>query len=323
MRGVLAPAKAARQGRRIGRRRQREVLSFYLFISPWLAGFLVLTAVPLVLGFVTSLTNYDGYNINQLQFVGTANYKRAFQERQVWSSLRSSMLFSVFNVPLGLVLAFGLAILVNRLAAGRGLVRTLFYIPAIVPVVAGALTWKIIADKDSGLINAVLSLIRPGTAISWLTKYPMAVLVMFVLWRSVGGGMVIFVAGLQGIPRELQEAAVIDGASPWNFFWRITLPLMTPVLLFQGVMGLISSLQVMAEPMLLSPLAAGGGSASLAARPSQDIFVLLAYTLIEIFSRQRFGYGVAVLWILFGIVLVLTSVIFSTTRYWVHYEVEQ
>ena len=308
---------AARQ-RRLRGRAWRETVSFYSFISPWLIGFVLLNIIPLVLGFLVSLTNFDGLNVDSVRFLGLRNYVRAFQDSEARHGLSRTAFYTALYVPIGLSLSLVLAGALNQEVRGRGAFRTLFYLPSVIPVAAGAWIWRLIADANVGLLNAALDAIRPGTAIQWLANYPTHVLVAFVVWASAGGGMVILLAGLQGIPKELREAALIDGATGLQSFRHITIPLLTPVLFFQLIMSLIGALQTMVQPMLLIPQPMGWN-----VPPPRDNRLYAAYTFFEIFSKARFGYGTALLWILFVLVLLLTLVVFRTSRYWVYYEVEQ
>ncbi len=295
----------------------RETRSFYLFIAPWLLGFLALQLFPLVLGFATSLTNYDGFNLDNLKFKGLDNYWRAFQDDDVLYSFGRTLFFTALNVPLGIVLALGLAVLLNQAIPARGLFRTLFYLPHIIPIVAVIWVWRLFLDQNYGLFNALLSLVRPDTAIRWLVDYPTYALVAMTLWTGVGGGVVIFLAGLQGIPDELKEAARIDGANAWQVFRWVTLPLLTPVIFFQLILGIIGSLQVLVAPLLL---AGGGGMGTL---PPRDNYFYLVHVYQQVFANQRYGYGTALLWLLFVVIVALSALVFRSARYWVYYEVDQ
>jgi multiple sugar transport system permease protein len=308
---------------KIGNRERREAAFFYLFISPWLAGFLFLTLVPLVMGFGLSLSNFNGLNWFTMKFVGAANYVHAFNDAQLWSSLQLTLLFTAVSVPFGLAISMGLALLVNQDIRGKGIFRTLLYLPSFIPVVAGALAWRIFADKNSGLINGLLSWLHPGTALPWLTDLVPITLLLFVLWGSVGSGMVILLGGLQAVPRELKEAALVDGANDWQAFRYVTLPLMSPVLFFQLIIGIIGSLQLLVQPLLLASTSGYGSGTTIYTPPPQSIYMYLVYTFVKIFGNQAFAYGLALLWILFVIVLLITLLIFRTSSSWVHYEMEQ
>jgi multiple sugar transport system permease protein len=186
-------------------------------------------------------------------------------------------------------------------------------------VVAGAWVWKIFVDPTGGLLNAMIGTVAPDANVRWLVEYPTVVLALFTIWGAAGGGMVIFLAGLQGIPTEYREAAMIDGASRLQVNRYITLPLLTPVIFFNLVMGLIGGLQILVQPMLLTPgvLAMHPGVI-----PPQDNYLYAVHAYTEIFVKQLFGYGAALLWILFAVVLGLTLLLFKTSRRWVFYGVE-
>lgn len=300
--------------RRLSRRTSRTI-AFYGFISPWLLGFVLLGIIPLVVGFLTSLTNYDGFNVASVKFVGWRNYARFFEDQDALYAFRRTLLWSAINVPIWLVVSFALALILNQSIRARGFFRTLFYLPSIIPIVGVVWAWRLILDPNNGLLNAFLSLFRPGTAILWTTEFALPALTMISVWQGLGVGMVIFLAGLQGIPRELEEAALIDGASKLQVFGHVTIPLMTPVIFFQLILAIISSLQQFALPILL----AGGRMSSL---PPRAAYLFVVHTMRQIFTFSRFGYGLALMWLLFVAIVILTIVVFWTSRYWVHYEVE-
>lgn len=302
-------------------RAQRENRWFFVFIAPWLAGFVALTLFPLLVGFLISLSNYNGLNINTVKFVGLDNYLRAFADRNTLYALQRTILFTLINVPLSLGLSFGIALLLTQKIYAQGLFRTLFYIPSIIPIVAGVWIWKLMMDTNSGLVNGLLSVFRPGTAISWLANYPTFVLLLLATWAGTGGAMIIFLAGLQGVPKDLEEAALIDGATIFQMFRLITLPLMTPVIFYQLILTGIFSLQILVEPILLG--SKGSGADLLSTMPPRPNYVYMVHTYNQIFTNQRFGYGTALLWLLFALILALTLLVFRTSRYWVHYETDQ
>lgn len=299
--------------RRFHGRAWRETRSFYLFVAPWIIGFIALSVFPLVLGLATSFTNYDGFNLERLKFLGFGNYARAFADGDAAFALGRTILFTAFQVPLGIVLALGLALMLNQDIPFRGAFRTIYYLPTTIPVVATVWVWKIFLDQNFGLLNAGISVFRENTAIRWLVDYPTYTLIVLTLWMGVGGGMVIFLAGLQGVPNELKEAAQIDGANRWGTFRHITLPLLTPVVFFQLIMGIIGSLQTLVAPMLL----AGG---SLSTIPPRDNYLYLIHVYLQVFANQRFGYGTALLWLLFVVIVAFSVIVFRSARYWVYYE---
>src|ERR1035437_5738492 len=301
--------------RRFRGRAWRETRSFYLFVAPWLIGFVVLSVFPLVLGLAASFSNYDGFNLDHVKFVGFSNYTRAATDGEAIVALGRTVYFSFLSVPLGILLALAIAMMLNQSIPFRGGFRTLFYLPTVVPIVASVWVWKIFLDQNFGLLNAGLTLVIPNTAIRWLVDYPTFALIALTLWMGVGGGMVIFLAGLQGVPIELKDAAQIDGANRWETFRFITLPLLTPVVFFQLILGIIGRLQTLVAPMLL----AGG---SMIAMPPRDNYLYLIHVYIQVFANQRFGYGTALLWLLFIVIVVLSLIVFRSSRYWVYYEME-
>jgi multiple sugar transport system permease protein len=301
------------------RRGFRRALTFYLLISPWLIGFVLLGAIPLVGAFVMSFTNYDGLNLDYLSFVGADNYTRALGDADAQYALGRTLLLMALVVPVGLALQLALALMVNQKIRFSNFFRTIFYLPYVIPVVASVWIWKIFVDPTGGLLNALIGAVLPEVNIRWLVEYPTAVLAVLTIWAAAGGGMVVFLAGLQGIPAEYREAAMIDGASRTQVTRYITLPLLTPVIFFNLVTGIIVALQILVQPMLLSPGILGLNPGTV---PPRDNYLYVVHAYIEIFTKQLFGYGSALLWVLFAVVLGLTVLLFKTSRRWVFYGVE-
>jgi len=301
------------------RRGFRRALTFYLLISPWLIGFVLLGAIPLAGAFVMSFTNYDGLNLDYLSFVGADNYTRALGDADAQYALGRTLLLMAFVVPVGLALQLALALMVNQKIQFSNFFRTIFYLPYVIPVVASVWIWKIFVDPTGGLLNALIGTVLPEANIRWLVEYPTAVLALLTVWAAAGGGMVVFLAGLQGIPAEYREAAMIDGASRTQVTRYITLPLLTPVIFFNLVTGIIVALQILVQPMLLSPGILGLNPGTV---PPRDNYLYAVHAYIEIFTKQLFGYGSALLWVLFAVVLGLTVLLFKTSRRWVFYGVE-
>jgi len=296
-------------------RSQRRSRAFFTFISPWLIGFILLTVFPLGFGLVISLTNYDGLNLFNLHFVGMKNYLTAIQDLNVRLTFNRTVVWTALNLPIWLFFSLLLAVVANQKVKGIGIYRTLFYLPSVIPAVGLVWTWKILLDKNFGLINAIISYFRPGTAIGWLNDQAMYGVTAMALWSGLGGGMIIFLAGLQGIPDELIEAAKIDGANSSRIFWNITLPILSPVIFFQLIMGLISAFQQFSIPWL----ATTNGSIGV---PPRSIYLYMINVYQQIFIIGRFGYGLAILWILIVVILILTFLVFKTQRAWVYSEME-
>ena len=304
----------ARWGRLALTRQQRRTLTFYAFVSPWLLGFVFLSVFPLLVGFITSLTNYDGLNLETVKFVGLDNYVRAFEDPDVSFSLGRTILWMLANLPLWLILSFLLALILNQDVKGRGFFRTLFYLPSLIPFTAAVTAWRIILEKNFGMLNAFISLFTPApVAIGWLSDYSLPGMTSIAIWSGLGAGMVIFLAGLQGIPDELKEAAQIDGANGWQVFRHITLPLMTPVIFFQLVLGLIGSFQQLNLPLIVTKVGIAASSV-----PPRPIYLYMIHTYRQIFTEGRYGYGTALVWLLTIGSLLLTAVVFWSEKYWVY-----
>jgi multiple sugar transport system permease protein len=226
----------------------------------------------------------------------------------------------VVSVTLSIAGSLGLALLLNQRLKARGLFRTIFYIPSIVPVVASAIMWKLVFARDNGVLNAILERLNVP-AITWLVD-PTAfyALIIMTLW-GLGGGMVIMLAGLQGVPVELLEAAQIDGAGKLQVLRHVTLPQLSPVIFFQVVTSVIAAFQMVIQPLLLSEAGFSAQVMSGIAVPrSNYLYMVDVYT--QFFANQRFGFGSAMLWVFFLIILGITLLIFRSSSFWVYYEVD-
>jgi multiple sugar transport system permease protein len=297
---------------------------FYLFTSPWVLGLLAFTVLPVVVGFLMSFTNFTGSNFNTYKWIGIKNYVEAFQQffhnGDAGYSLGRTFLFAAITIPVSISLSLLIAILLTRNIRGQGIFRTLFYIPTIIPIVAGAWIFKLLFDNNFGVVNAIFAKIIPNVFIHWMTDYSFQVLILWTVWAGVGGAMIIFMAGIQNVPAELLDAARIDGASSLNLFRYITVPFLTPVIFYQFVVGIIGSLQVLTTPILLAQKA--NSSLGLSTVPPRENYFFLVNIYRESFFQQRYGYGSALLWILFVFILILTLVVTISGKYWVFYENE-
>ena len=282
----------------------------FLFVCPWLFGFLVFTAGPMLTSLYLSLTKYD---LASMEFVGGENYRRLlFKDELFWKALSNTVIYAIVTVPLGIVGSLAIAVLLNQKVRGLPLFRTLFYLPSLVPAVASALLWQWVFNADNGILNAGLSVFGLPP-IEWLQdeKYTMTAFVIMSLWGIGGGRMVIFLAGLQGISDTYYEAARLDGASAWQQFRRVTLPLLSPVMFFNLILGVIGSFQVFTSAYIMT----GGG-------PNNASLFYALYLFRNAFDQFKLGKASAMAWILFVILLLLTLIQFWGSKKWVHYEGE-
>lgn len=290
--------------------RRREALWFYVMVSPWLAGFVVFLAGPLVASAYLSLTDYD--LLTPPHWVGPANYVRMFtQDPLFWKVLRNTAYYTFLAVPLSTLASVALAALLNKPVPGMRVYRTIVYLPALVPLVASAMLFGWVLAPDAGLVNRALGFVGVhGPA--WLLEeaWVIPALVLMSLW-GVGTGVVLLLATMQGIPAELLEAATIDGAGARQRFFRIVLPMLSPVILFNVVMGLIGAFQVFSQVYILT----GGG-------PNNASETLVPYIFEEGFKNYRMGYASALSWLLFAVIMVCTAVVFRSSSRWVFYESE-
>ena len=291
--------------------RVREAMWGFVFISPWLIGLLLFTAGPMIASLVMSFTNFDLVHPESTKFIGLDNYTRMLNDPMVARSLGATLRFALISIPVTMVASLGFAVLLNspRLA-WRGPLRTLVYMPIMIPLVASTLVWIGFLNTDTGWMNKILEAFGiPGP--DWINSeiwiYP--ALSIIGLW-AIGNFMLINIAGLQSVPTELYEAARMDGAGFWTSFRRITIPLMSPVLLYNLVICLIGTFQYFTQIYVLSN---GRGDPN-----NATLFVnLLLYN--EAFAFGHMGYGAAIAWLLFGIVLALTLALFGFARNRVYY----
>jgi len=287
----------------------REGIAFYIFIMPWLLGFLIFTFGPMIVSAYLSFTNYSV--IGAPQWAGLANYREMWSSPLFWTSLNNTLFMLAFDLPLGLIASLGVALLLNQRLRGVNVFRAIFYLPVLIPAVANILLWLWIFDKDAGVLNYFLKFIGIPPQ-PWLQSETWAKpsLIIMNLWGA-GGPMLIYLAGLKGIPVQIYEAAEIDGVSTWQRFWKITLPLLSPTIFFQLVTGVIFELQIFTQGYIL-----GGGP-----NYSTTFYVLNLFN--NAFRYLRMGYASAMAWVLFAITLLITLLVFRSSPYWVYYETER
>lgn len=292
--------------------KMRETLAGYSFIMPVILGLVLFTALPMILSLYYSFTKYD--ILSPPKFIGVSNYTKLLTSPVFLNSLKVTAIYAVVSVPVGLALGLGIAVLLNQKVYGMRVFRTLIYLPAVIPAVAGAELWKEMYSPSSyGVINTILMkadiLSKPFPFLTHPRTALISVIIIS-LWGA-GGGMIIWLAGLQSVPAQLYEAAMIDGASPWRRFWRITMPMLTPTILFNLVLGIIGALQIFVTAFIIG----GYSGAPLGALDFVTVFIY-RYG----FQYFEMGYASAAAWVLFIIILLVVLALFRFSRNRVIYE---
>ena len=289
------------------RREWRNLGLGLAFISPWIIGFLVFTAYPVGASIYYSFCDYDVFS--KPVWVGLLNYHDMFTDAVFWKSLMNTIYYAAFSLPLGLVISLLVAVMLNQSIKARSVFRTIYFLPSLIPVVASAMIWLWILNGKYGLLNHFLALIHVKGP-DWLADehWTKPSLILMALW-GIGGSMVIYLAALQDVPRELYESADIDGATPWHKFVHITVPLISPVIYFNLIMGIIGSLQVFAQPFIMF----GGGG------PNRSALFYAVYLYQNAFDYYEMGYACAMAWVLFVIILFLTWAATKSTRRHIYY----
>ncbi len=306
---VPRTAPARRAGRRYD---PRETRAAYAFLSPWIIGFLVFTFGPMVWSLVLSFTNYN--LVDTPKNVGFKNYQRMFDDPRVHTALGNTFFYAVLYVPIAIAVALGLAMMLNRLTAGSGFFRTVFYLPVMTPAVAVAVLFSLLLNGNYGLVNKVLALVGINGP-QWLTDphWIKPSIVLMSLW-GLGSAVVIFLAALKNVPSDLYEAAAIDGASKWRAFRSITVPMISPAIFFQVIILTIASLQLFDKVYVLF---GNPGSSTYAGNAS--LFYAM-YLFQQAFQSLRMGYASALAWLLFVIILIITVIQVKVGNKFVYYE---
>ena len=294
----------------------RENLEGYLFISPWILGMVLFALGPILASFGLAFTRWNLFT--EPEYVGWANFQKLAHDPLFYKSVFNTIYYTVFAVPLGLVLALGLAMLVNHRLRGVNFFRTAFFLPNVVAGIAMLLLWKWLFDPNFGLINLFLDWTGLMAMFEWIgigrpqwissRAGAMPGLVFMSIW-GLGGSMMIFLAGLQNIPRELIEAAELDGAGPWKRFRYVTMPLLTPTIFFLTMVGVIGSLQVFNQAYVMTQ----GG-------PAHATLFYVLYLFQTAFERFQMGYACAMALVLFIITLIVSLIQLAMGKKWVHYQ---
>ena len=293
------------------RRRIRQTIEGYLFIAPWLVGFVLFTAGPTVASLVLSLFKWT--LIRPPRFVGVDNYVTMFTDDPLfWQSLRVTLIYVAVAVPLQIVFALFLALLLNQKVRMIAVFRTMFYLPSVVSGVAIAVLWQWLYQPDLGLINDLLRRVGiEGPAWLMSQRWALPAIIGASLW-TVGGTMIIFLAGLQDIPQHLYEAAALDGAGELAKFRHVTLPMLSPVIFFNLILGLIAAFRMFELPLVMTNR---GG-------PLNATMFFALYLYLSAFNFLKMGYAAALAWILFIIIMIVTVVQLKLAQSWVYYEFE-
>ena len=304
--GQAVAVRPARTRRGLSQR-QIEEFTALLFISPWVIGFTIFTLGAMI--FSLGLSTFESDLLSSSEFVGIQNYLTMIDEPLFLKSLTVTFIYTFMTVPFATVVALAVALLLNQKVYPLGFWRTVYYLPAVVAGVSVALLWGWVLNPEFGLLNQGLALLGIEGP-RWFGSEDWAVpgLVLIALWGT-GTNMLLYLAGLQSVPTEIQEAAKIDGASSWKVFFNVTLPLLTPTVFFNVVMNIIGSFQVFTSAFVLTD----GG-------PNNATLTMVLYVYREGFRQFHFGYASALAWVLFAIILVFTLLIVRSSAFWVYYE---
>ena len=301
---VLPPRRLARAGR-------GEARAGFLFALPWMVGLTIFTIVPLLLTFYIAQTKFQ--IVGPPKYVGFANYEAMWTDPAVWTSAGNTMFFAAVSVPIKLVMALGLALLLNRITALSGFYRTVFYLPFLMPAVAGSIVFMLLLTPDAGPVNIALEALGFNPP-DWLLdpKAALWTIILLSLW-PLGVETLVFLGGLQNIPKDVSEAADLDSPRGWHKLLWITIPMISPMILFNLVIGIIYSFQIFTQALVV------GGTTG---KPAEATLMYVVVLYRAAFRYFNVGFAAAMATVLFVGVLLLTLLIFRTARSWVHYEGE-
>jgi len=296
---------------------KRDRLTALAFISPWLIGLLAFTVYPLTASLYYSFTDFDV--LSSPVWIGGGNYADMIHDDVFWQSLYNTLFYAAFAIPLGLILSLLVAVLLNQGVKGRSVFRTLFFLPSIVPLVAVSMIWMFVFNGEFGLLNNMLAPLFDGinevfgTRLrppNWLNTAHLTkpTLIMAGLWQ-IGGTVIIFLAALQDVPRSLYESAELDGANSAHRLWHITIPIISPVIYFNLIIGIINALQIFVTPFILMP---DGGT-------DRSALMYTVYLYDNAFRYNQMGYASAMAWVMFIIIIALTWTATKLSRKYIYY----
>ena len=285
---------------------RRRALRGWLFISPWVVGFLILTLYPFGASLYYSFTNFS--IVKSPRWIGLTNYRELFTDHLFWTSLFNTCYYAAIEIPLSTALAIGLALLLNMKVKGLAVYRTMFYLPSVVPLVAASVIWLWLFNPSFGVVNSVLGyahIAGPGWLFSATWAKPTFILLGF--W-GLGAPMVIYLAALQGVPQEMYEVSSLEGASAWQRTRYVTLPMISPAILFNVVLGIVAAFQYFTQAFIIT----NGG-------PNNSTLFYSLYLYEQAFTFLHMGYASAMAWMLFVIIVIVTLGLFRSSSRWVYY----
>ena len=288
-----------------------EAIWGFLFISPWILGFILLTAIPMIATLVFTFTNITLTGDEPLRFVGFENYERMLSDPRTWDALGVTLRFAAVALPIGLLIPFAIALLLNSSSLrGSRYFQALFFMPFVIPFVAALFAWAGMLNPQTGWINGLLEFIGLEGR-DWINDpdWIFPALVLIGIW-GIGSAVIINIAGLQNVPSELYDAARVDGAGWWGQLRHVTIPLMSPVIFYSITLTTIGVLQYFLVPLVLN-----GGDG----RPSGNTYFMNVHIYKTFFTFQNMSEGATLAWFLFLIILAFTLVLFWSARYWVYY----
>lgn len=297
-------------------KRARDNVKGYMFVLPWIISLLVFTAYPMIASFYFSFTNYNV--LNPPRWIGLENFEVMFSKDPLfWKAVGNTAFYTFLSVPLQLMVALLLALLLNAQIRGIGIYRTIYYLPGLMPAVATALLWYVLLDPRLGLVNAALETVGLPR-LGWMrsSDWSKPALVLIAVWSGSGVPMLIFLAGLKDIPKSLLEAATIDGANAWRRLWHVILPLLTPTIFFNLIIGIIASFQVFTVAFIASAASSSGNSAG----PLNSMLMYMIHLYRNAFRYFQMGYASALALMMFLVLILITLALARSSKSWVYYE---
>lgn len=299
---------SAKEKKKMGKAQLREERWALLFVASPFIGFCLFMAFPICFALFASLTSWNGMNSMTEHFVGFSNYISLFKDMRFWKVLLNTMIY-MLGIPIGMILSLVIAIGMNRKLRGIKFLRTLYYIPVISSLVAISILWMWVFNYDYGLLNGIIKLLTGKHGPNWLGDefWVKVAMIIFMVWKGLGNSVILYLSGLQSIPRDYYEAAKIDGASGFNLFKNITVPLVSPVTFYLLIMGLIGGFQVFVEIIVMVP---NGGLNYSAA-------TVVFYLYDKAFGNRQMGYGSAMAFLLAIVIFIVTAINFKMQDKWV------